>query len=212
MFRLSVGKLFSFLFFRYIRVEDVVKWIDNMKIENCHSKVQLGARSRFYSEALVENHAHVKDKIRIGNGTHIRGELTVYPYAIRLSIGDNSYVGKWSVIRAGEKISIGNNVLIAHNVTIIDSDSHELDHTERSNSFYNLVNFGHPKVKGNVKTKPIIIEDYVWISYGVSVLKGVTIGEGAIIGAGSVVTKDVPAWSVVAGNPAKVVKYLQNPL
>ena len=57
-----------------------------------------------------------------------------------------------------------------------------------------------------VNTKPITIKDKVWIGMNVIILKGVTIGEGAVIGAGSVVTQDVPAWSVVAGNPAKVVK------
>ena len=55
----------------------------------------------------------------------------------------------------------------------------------------------------------MIIKDYAWISYNACILKGVTIGEGAIIGAGSVVTKDVPAWTVVAGNPAKIVRHIK---
>lgn len=59
-----------------------------------------------------------------------------------------------------------------------------------------------------VKSKPIKICDDAWIGMNCIILKGVTIGEGAIVGAGSVVTKDVPAWTVVAGNPAKVVKTL----
>jgi acetyltransferase-like isoleucine patch superfamily enzyme len=65
---------------------------------------------------------------------------------------------------------------------------------------------GHSKVKPNVETKPIIIEDYAWISFNVSILKGVRIGQGAIIGAGSVVTNDVEAFTLVAGNPAKFIK------
>ncbi|MFD0830617.1 acyltransferase [Mucilaginibacter boryungensis] len=59
-----------------------------------------------------------------------------------------------------------------------------------------------------VKTKPIKICSDAWIGMNCIILKGVTIGEGAIVAAGSVVTKDVPAWTVVAGNPAKVVKTL----
>ena len=59
-----------------------------------------------------------------------------------------------------------------------------------------------------VNSKPIKICDDAWIGMNCIILKGVTIGEGAIVGAGSVVTKDVPAWTVVAGNPAKVVKTL----
>ena len=54
--------------------------------------------------------------------------------------------------------------------------------------------------------KPIVIEDYVWIATGAMILPGVTVGEGAVVAAGSVVTKDVPPWTVVAGNPAREVK------
>lgn len=68
---------------------------------------------------------------------------------------------------------------------------------------------GHPNSPGNVRTAPITIKDYAWISYNVCILKGVTIGEGAIVGAGSVVTKDVPDWTVVAGNPAKIIRYIK---
>lgn len=126
-----------------------------------------------------------------------------------ISIGDASYVGKYSVIRAADSISIGNHVLIAHNVTIIDTDSHEINHNERADSYLKMLKHGHPSSKGSVLTKPIEIKDYAWISYNVSVLKGVTIGEGAIIGAGSVVTHDIPDYSVAVGNPAKVIKYLK---
>lgn len=55
--------------------------------------------------------------------------------------------------------------------------------------------------------KPIVIKDFVWIGHGVIVMGGVTIGEGAILAAGSIVTKDVPDYAIVGGNPAKVIKY-----
>jgi acetyltransferase-like isoleucine patch superfamily enzyme len=61
----------------------------------------------------------------------------------------------------------------------------------------------------NIKMADIIIEDKVWIGFNVIILKGVKIGEGAVIGAGSVVTKDVPPYHIVAGNPAKIIKKIK---
>jgi maltose O-acetyltransferase len=174
----------------------------------CKQHVTIGKNSRFYPEAEVHNLQNKRDKIIIGENTHIRGELLIWPYGDGITIGDNSYVGKNTVIRAAEKIYIGNSVLIAHNVTIIDSDSHELNYVERDESFKRMFIEGHPLTKGNVMVAPIIIEDHAWISYNVSILKGVTIGKGAIIGAGSVVTKDVLPFTVYAGNPAKFIRNL----
>lgn len=91
-------------------------------------------------------------------------------------------------IRCHEKIEIGENVAISHDVTIMDSDAHE------------------GLWEGYEKTKPIKIGNHVWIGTRVTILKGVTIGDNAIIAAGSVVTKDVPNNTVVAGVPAKVIK------
>ncbi len=150
-----------------------------------------------------------RDHLVIGENTHLRGEIIVYPYGDGIRIGDNCYVGLNSVIRSGNSIVIGNDVLIAHNVTIMDTDSHEIDAKERAKSYRLMLKEGHPKSPGLVKTAPVVIHDHAWISYNVCVLKGVTIGEGAIVGAGSVVTKDVPAWTMVAGNPAKVIKQME---
>jgi acetyltransferase-like isoleucine patch superfamily enzyme len=94
-------------------------------------------------------------------------------------------------------------------VNIIDSDSHEIDHLERAKGFSDLIQNGHARVKGSIKTAPIVIGDYAWISYNASILKGVTIGKGAIVAAGSVVTKDVADFTVVAGNPAVFVKAIK---
>lgn len=179
------------------------------KVEQSQKKKQgiINEKTTLHPECKITNLQSVS-KLIIGKNSHIRGEIFVYPYGEGISIGENSYIGERTVIRSGEKIRIGNNVLIAHGVTIIDSDSHEINCLERADSYVNLIHNGHPKEKGNVKTAPITINDYAWISYGVSILKGVTIGEGAIVGAGSVVTKDVPAWTLVAGNPAKIIKQL----
>ena len=119
----------------------------------------------------------------------LNSAITIEENAI-LSIGHNTYIGAKFHIRTGRNIKIGNNVAIAWNVTIMDSDFH--------NFYVNGVN-------KNI-AKDIVIKDNAWIGNNVIILKGVTIGENAIIGAGSVVTKDVPSNTAVAGNPAKIIK------
>ena len=110
-----------------------------------------------------------------------------------IEIGDNSRINGVS-IHATKKISIGKNCLIAANVTILDSDGHGTGIDERA--FVNPVSL------------PVIIEDNVWIGINSIILKGVKIGENSVVGAGSVVSNNVPPNSIVAGNPAKVVKTL----
>ncbi len=164
---------------------------------------------RFYYESRVLNFQGDSSKIEIGDGTNIRGELLLLRYGGRIKIGENCYIGDHSRIWSGDSIEIGNNVLVSHNVNIIDTNSHEMDHVERAMGYVNLIKYGYPAEKGSVLTKPIIIKDHAWISFNVTILKGVTIGEGAVIGAGSVVTRDVEPWTVVGGNPAVVLKKLR---
>lgn len=92
---------------------------------------------------------------------------------IKIIIGENSKI--WS----GDSIIIGNHVSISHNCNIHDTNSHELDFIERKNShLYRMKNNLTTNKKGNIITAPIIIEDHVWISFNVIVLKGVRLGKG----------------------------------
>ncbi len=102
-----------------------------------------------------------------------------------------------------EKLEIGNYVSIADNVTFILSGNHYID-TFTTYPF--KVNCFSEKVEAWGKG-PIKVGDDVWIGYGATILSGVTIGQGAVIAAGSVVVKDVESYSVVGGNPAKLLKY-----
>jgi len=184
--------------------------IKELSITYCDKIVKKADSSRFYFQAYVYNFQSNKNNIVIGANTHIRGELLIFAYGGKISIGNNCYIGENSKIWSGENVIIGNNVLISHNVNIIDSNSHEIDYNERAKGFQHIISMGHPKEKGAIETLPIIINNNVWINFNSIILKGVTIGEGAIIAAGSVVTKDVPAWTVVAGNPAKIIKELEH--
>ncbi|GMG88437.1 acyltransferase [Biformimicrobium ophioploci] len=108
----------------------------------------------------------------------------------RISIGDYVLISPGVRISAEESISIGNGCMFAANAYITDSDWHGI---------YN-------RTRPFRCTRPVVLEDNVWIGDGATVCKGVTIGENSVVGAGSVVTRDVPANVVVAGNPAKVIK------
>lgn len=109
-------------------------------------------------------------------------------------IGKETYING-SCIHAYQLIQIGANCLIAANCQIFDCSGHDL-------SFECIENRIHTKGV----SKPVIIEDGVWIGANAIILPGVTIGRGSVIGAGSVVTKSVPPMAVAVGNPAKVIK------
>ena len=117
-------------------------------------------------------------------------KIECLPNAV-VEIGNMTYINHDSEIRCREHITIGNNVSIAYNVLIQDSDYHTIFDEN-----------GAPKPQ----TIPIEIKDNVWIGANVIILKGVTIGEGSVVAAGSVITKSVPAHSLVGGNPARVIK------
>lgn len=133
-----------------------------------------------------------------------------------IRIGKRTYIGAGTKLISRSGIYIGNDVTIAWGCWLYDHNSHSLDWHYRVKDIeqvyldYN----GHMDIIANkdwsvVNARPIHICDKAWIGFNAIILKGVTIGEGAIVGAGAVVTRDVPAWTVVAGNPARVVKKLQ---
>ncbi|MFT6754904.1 MAG: acetyltransferase-like isoleucine patch superfamily enzyme [Urechidicola sp.] len=107
----------------------------------------------------------------------------------KLIIGDNTFINVGSIISAQFQIKIGKNVQIAPGVIMMDSDFHGVEDRD-----------------AEVTPTPITIGDDVWLATRVVVLKGVTIGEGSTIATGAVVTKDIPAYSIAAGNPARVIK------
>ena len=111
-----------------------------------------------------------------------------------LNIGERTYISSNSVIGVNENIRIGKNVMIADSVSIRDTN-HRFDSLDL------------PMIDQGIITKPVIIEDNVWIGYGAVINKGVNIGSGAIIGANAVVTKGVPKNAIVGGVPAKVIKF-----
>lgn len=146
-------------------------------------------------EGRIENHMRESNCITLGKNTFIRGRLLTFAQGGRISLGDWCYVGPRSEIWSMASVSIGNRVLIAHDVNITDSTAHSLDAQERHEHYKHIISKGHPsnwEQLPGISSAPIIIEDDVWISFGVTIFRGVRIGAGSIIAANSTVTKDVP--------------------
>ena len=134
-----------------------------------------------------------------------------------IKIGKRTFINAGTNIISINEIEIGDDVTIGWNIYIYDHDSHSLDYRFRKDDierqredFYANRNFIFSKDWSTVKSAPVKICNKVWIGFNANILKGVTIGEGAIVAAGAVVTKDVPAWTVVAGNPATIVKKIEH--
>ncbi|WP_226970245.1 ABC transporter transmembrane domain-containing protein [Vibrio navarrensis] len=147
--------------------------------------------------------------IVIDSGCYIESShLPAFPSGVTkltsVSVNDKPYgkivIGKGCVLQgtsicAYEKVSIGNNVIFGPNTVIMDCSGHA------------LTNRGHPDELDKLKAEPVKIGNDVWIGYGCIILPGVSIDDGAVIGAGSVVTKDIPANCMAAGNPCTVKKW-----
>ena len=154
--------------------------------------------------------------LKIGSNSVVGGNFVFETETGCITVGERCHIGGGMFI-SKDSISIGNDVIIAWDCTIYDHNSHSIFWEERKHDIFfeykDIKKYGNSIYSKNwdcVKSGPIVIEDKVWIGFGVTILKGVTIGEGAVIAAKSVVTKDVPAWTIVGGNPAHIIKRIED--
>lgn len=162
----------------------------------------------------LDNPEDGRQYLHIGCDNIIGGVFVFESNKGEITIGNNTFIGASTFI-SRSAITVGNYVNIAFGCTIYDHNSHSTDHIKRRDDIINqlrdmrqgLSSTAHKNWE-TVKTAPIRIEDDVWIGMNCIILNGVTIGRGAVVGAGSVVTHDVPAWTLVAGNPAKIIRQL----
>jgi acetyltransferase-like isoleucine patch superfamily enzyme len=157
-----------------------------------HIEVDRGAIVRIGANVTLNSCNH---------GYHINMHSGVKLYAegqgTEIIIGNETRI-HGTCLHACERIEIGRKCLIAANTQIFDCSGHDL-------SFQDVEN----RLNTKGKTKPVIIEECVWIGAGCLILPGVRIGRGSVIAAGSVVTKDVPPMCLAGGNPAQVLKSFQ---
>ena len=154
-------------------------------------------------------HVCISDDVKLGNNVKFSRFINLYG----CSIGDNTKLGAFVEIQKKatvgknckvsshtficEGVIIEDNVFIGHNVTFIN------DKYPRATN-----NNGQLQTEADWKVDPTLVKKGASIGSGATILSNVTIGENAIVGAGSLVTKDVPANAIVAGNPAKIIRTL----
>lgn len=129
------------------------------------------------------------------------------------STGENVYVNPPFYIDYGKHIFMGNNVYCNMDCVFLDVNTITIGNNVMLGPRVNLFTAGHP-IDADVRISdlefglPIVIEDKVWIGGNATILPGVTVGENSIVAAGAVVTKDVPANSIVGGNPARLIRMI----
>lgn len=168
-------------------------------------------RVEFQEPPVIRGQLHIygQGKIIMGNGVTInssrasnpiggdtRTQFAVDPGAV-LKIGDHTGISNATIV-VRESVTIGKHVKIGGSVKIYDTDFHSLDPKQRSDAS-----------RDQGRNRPVVLGDYSFIGGHSIILKGVSIGEASIIGAGSVVTRDVPAYEIWGGNPAKFIKKVQ---
>jgi acetyltransferase-like isoleucine patch superfamily enzyme len=154
--------------------------------------ISIGDNVAFGGKAFIRMRS--EGSLALGSGIRIGTEVwLVTAKSARLSIGDHSALGSYAIYNGGHGIAIGENTLLAGFV-YLNSSNHA------------MVRGSLIRTQGHIGSQ-IRIGNDVWVGGHVSITSGVTVADGAVIGTGSVVTGDVPAYAVVAGVPARVLRY-----
>ena len=170
-------------------------WMDGLEEDRLECRKKIYKFNNMPPEQEQEALKFLKEEILGKVGT---GYFKIEPpfhcdYGYNIEIGDNFFANFNFIVLDVGKVKIGNDVQIAPNVALYTA-GHPIHPDSRKSGYEYGID--------------ITIEDNVWIGGNVCVMPGVTIGENAVIGAGSVVTKDIPANVVAAGNPARVIKQI----
>jgi maltose O-acetyltransferase len=163
----------------------------DLEAERQHAKQLLHRYNQTNPEAEPERQAILEELLGSAGV-----DSTIWPpfycsYGENTYLGDHVFINYQCVILDNNTVRIGNHVMIGPSVQIYTA-AHDLR--------------AETRIQGWEIAKPVEIEDNVWIGGGAIILPGVKVGRNAVVGAGSVVTRDVPANTVVAGNPARVIK------
>jgi acetyltransferase-like isoleucine patch superfamily enzyme len=210
--RLPATEKISYIWF-YLFVNNPFKWmyssflfylkcrILNIKVGECRTYGSVSLYRAPLSDIIIGSDVQIVSDENRGNASTLRSKTrirTLTPYA-SIVVGDNVGMNGASITARSKSICIGDNCRIGPNVVIVDSD------------FHSVANASDRKMNPSFETDAsVFLKKNVWIGMNVIILKGVTIGENTVIGAGSVVTKSIPANTLAAGTPAKVIRSIPN--
>lgn len=191
-----MNKLFSYIVKKYQPFK--IKLYKAFSTNNVIGKPKLVSPTLFIGKGTIT----IKDTVEVGyfpspfyynSVNHIEARFKEASIEIKDNVRINN---SFTIIAEKGAITIGEKCLIGTEVFIVNSDFHEL-HPEKRNS-------------GNHKSKNVVIGNNVFIGSRVTILKGVTVGDNSVIASGAVVTKSFPENSIIAGNPAAVVKQINH--
>lgn len=184
----------------------VSKAMDNYKSKQIKQSVVLEGTGHVFERSTYVRLADGSDKndIIIGDHAMISGTLVSENHG-KIILGTYVYLRENSTIGSVNSIKIGDYTSIADHVVILDNNNHPINPEDRQKKSSSPKGSDYRKWRHS-DSAPIIIGKNVWVGSYARICKGVNIGDNSIIAANAVVTKDVPSNSIVAGNPAKIVK------
>lgn len=166
-----------------------------------------------YEELIADIFATMRTATEMNTGWHTPEEVHEYmERIIGKQLPESTTVLPPLYIDYGKPVSIGKRCFIQQCCTFFGRGGITIGDDVFIGPKVNLITINHdvnPENRSATYGRPIVIEDKVWIGINATVLPGVRIGYGAIIGAGSVVTKDVPPMTIVAGNPARIIRKIE---
>ena len=164
--------------------------------------------SDFHAGSRTTVQASERGSIHIGHHvTLLDDELRCYGSGT-ISLGNFIWMSLRGQVISATRVEIGDYCIFGRDVYISDTNEHPLNPIRRREQTIAMLRDGIEPDRTAAASAPVIIGNDVWVGERAAILKGVTIGDGAVVAAMSVVTKDVAARAVVAGNPARVVKTL----
>jgi maltose O-acetyltransferase len=139
----------------------------------------------------------------VGSGTELHGRVNFFGNRGILAVGKDCFVGENAVLWCALGIEIGDRCLLSHGVNVHDTDSHPLAAEIRARQ---IVRNAEDLQEAEVLSDHVVLGDDVWVGFNAILLKGVHLGKGCVVGAGSVVTRSFPPFSLLVGNPARLIR------